>query len=88
MKVNEREKQILSDAIDKMNEGLDAVIQLYNDAEEDQPFIQFDEDTIQIIEKARNAYGTAEIDERINKIVKEILSLLPLEQNQALKNEK
>jgi hypothetical protein len=80
MKVNEQEKQALSDAIDKLNEGLDAAIQLYNDAEEDKSLIAFDDDTIQIIENAKNAYGNDQIDERINKIVKEILSFLPLNQ--------
>jgi hypothetical protein len=79
MKVNEQEKQALSDAIDKLNEGLDAAIQLYNDAEEDKSLIAFDDDTIQIIENAKNAYGNDQIDERINKIVKEILSFLPLD---------
>jgi hypothetical protein len=88
MKVTEQEKQALSDAIDKLSEGLDAAIQLYNDAEEDKSLIAFDDDTIQIIESAKNAYGNNQIDERINKIVKEILSLLPLDQKkQPPKNE-
>lgn len=57
MKVNDQEKQALSEAIDKMNEGLDSFIQLYNEAEEDKPFINFNQETISIIEKAKNAYG-------------------------------
>lgn len=80
MKVNDQEKQSLSDSIDKLNEGLDAIIQLYNEAEEDKSLIAFEDDTIEIIEKTKQAYGEKEIDERINKIIKEILSLLPLNQ--------
>jgi uncharacterized protein YwgA len=79
MKLNEQEKQTLSEAIDKLNEGLDSFIQLYNDAEADRPLIEFDEEAVQIIEKAKNIYGNSEIDNRMNKIVKEILSLLPLD---------
>ncbi|MBM7661376.1 acetate kinase [Bacillus mesophilus] len=80
MKVNEQEKTSLSDSIDKLNEGLDTIIQLYNEAEEDKSLIDFDDDTIHIIQSAKKAYGEKEIDERINKIIKEILSLLPLDQ--------
>ncbi|WP_246945802.1 atypical membrane-integrating protein (Mistic protein) [Bacillus pinisoli] len=80
MKVNDQEKQSLSDSIDKLNEGLDVIIQLYNDAEADKSLIAFEDDTIEIIEKAKGVYGEKEIDERINKIIKEILSLLPLDQ--------
>jgi hypothetical protein len=80
MKVNDQEKQSLSDAIDKMNDGLDAFIQLYNDAEVDQPLIEFTDEVIEIIEKAKKIYGEKEIDERINRLVKEILSFLPLDQ--------
>jgi uncharacterized protein YwgA len=80
MKLHEQEKQTLSEAIDKLNDGLDSFIQLYNEAETDQPLIEFDEEAVQIIEKAKNIYGNNEIDNRMNKIVKEILSLLPLDQ--------
>jgi uncharacterized protein YwgA len=79
MKLNEQEKQTLSEAIDKMNDGLDSFIQLYNEAEEDQPLIEFDEEAVQIIDKAKRVYGSNEIDLRMNKIVKEILSFLPLD---------
>jgi hypothetical protein len=81
MKVNEQEKQSLSDSIDKLNEGLDAIIQLYNEAEDDKALIAFDDDTVEMIENAKKAYGEKEIDERINKFIKEIFSLLPLAQS-------
>jgi hypothetical protein len=79
MKVNNQEKQSLSVAIDKMNEGLDTFIQLYNEADEDTPLIDFSEEVAEIILKAKNIYGTKEIDGRINRLVKDILSLLPLD---------
>jgi hypothetical protein len=77
MKVNDKEKQALSDAIDKMNEGLDVFIQLYNESEEDKPVIEFDEEVISAIEKAKIAFGEEEITKRINSIIKEVLALLP-----------
>jgi hypothetical protein len=43
MKVNKTEKQTLSVAIDKVTEGLDEVIELYNNVEEDLPLIKFNE---------------------------------------------
>ncbi len=79
MKVNDTEKKTLSVAIDNLNEGIDTFIQLYNEAEDDRPLIVFEEDTIHIIEKAKEAYGTEKIDERINNIIREILSLLPID---------
>ncbi|MFZ3590601.1 atypical membrane-integrating protein (Mistic protein) [Bacillus sp. DJP31] len=87
MKVNEQEKQTLSDAIDKLNEGLDVFIQLYNDADKDLPLIVFEEDTIQIIEKAKKVYGASEINDRINKILKEILTLLPIKEGSSKKDD-
>lgn len=79
MKLNETEKKNLSDAIDKLNEGLDVVIQFYNDSEEDRPLIQFDEEVIEAIEKAKEAFGEEEITRRINTIIKEVLAFLPKE---------
>ncbi|MEH7384826.1 atypical membrane-integrating protein (Mistic protein) [Bacillus sp. JJ1521] len=77
MKLNEIEKKSLSDSIDKLNEGLDFVIQLYNEAEEDKPLIQFDDDVINAIEKAKQTFGDEEITRRINTIIKEIFAFLP-----------
>ncbi|MBM6618737.1 atypical membrane-integrating protein (Mistic protein) [Bacillus suaedaesalsae] len=87
MKLHTQEKQTLSDAIDKLNEGLDSFIQLYNDAEEDKPLIEFDDEATTIIERAKKIYGNEEIDQRMNKIVKEILSLIPLNQKDSPQNE-
>ena len=77
MKVNEDEKKLLSQAIDKMNEGLDTFIGFYNDSEEDRAVIEFTEATIEAIEKAINVYGKEEVTAKINTIVKEVLSFSP-----------
>ncbi|MDF0729041.1 atypical membrane-integrating protein (Mistic protein) [Cytobacillus sp. S13-E01] len=78
MKLNEKEKQSLSDSIDKMNEGLDVFIQFYNESEEDKPLIEFDEDVIEAIEKAKEAYGEEATNKKINTIIKEVLTFLPI----------
>ncbi|OAS87086.1 MULTISPECIES: hypothetical protein [Metabacillus] len=77
MKVNEEEKKLLSEAIDKMNEGLDAFIGFYNDSEEDKALIEFSEETIEIIEHAIDTYGKEEVTTKINTIIREVLSFLP-----------
>lgn len=77
MKLNENEKKTLSDSIDRLNEGLDDVIQLYNEAEEDKPLIEFDQEVIEAIEKAKETFGDEEITRRINTIIKEIFAFLP-----------
>jgi hypothetical protein len=77
LKVNEEEKKLLSEAIDKMNEGLDAFIGFYNDSEEDKGLIEFSEETIEIIEHAIEAYGKEEVTTKINTIIREVLSFLP-----------
>ncbi|WP_226669508.1 atypical membrane-integrating protein (Mistic protein) [Metabacillus litoralis] len=77
MKVNDDEKKLLSEAIDKMNEGLDSFIEFYNDSEEDKAIIEFSEETIKSIEKAIEVYGKEEVTSKINTIVKEVLSFLP-----------
>ncbi|MGX1192348.1 atypical membrane-integrating protein (Mistic protein) [Metabacillus sp. SLBN-84] len=77
MKLSDEEKTALSEAIDKMNEGLDVFIQFYNDAEEEKPVIEFKEDTVAAIEKAIEVYGTETVSEKINAIIREVLSFLP-----------
>jgi hypothetical protein len=77
LKVSDEEKKQLSEAIDKMNEGLDAFIGFYNDSEEDKELIEFSEDTIETIQKAIDTYGKEEVTTKINTIIKEVLSFLP-----------
>ena len=79
MKLKSDEKQALSDSIDKLNEGLDFVIGLYNDSEEDKPVIEFDQPVLDAIEKAKEIYGTEEVTRKINTIIKEIFEFLPKE---------
>ena len=75
MKVTNGEKEQLSNAIDRMNEGLDAFIQLYNEAENDEPLIQFEDETADLIRHARDSYGQEQLDEKLNTIIKQILSI-------------
>ncbi len=82
LKVNEEEKKLLSEAIDKMNEGLDSFIGFYNESEEDKAIIDFSEETIKTIEKAIEVYGKEEVTSKINTIVKEVLSFLPTKKDE------
>ncbi|MDR4436468.1 protein mistic [Bacillus tequilensis] len=75
MKVTSEEKERLSTAIDRMNEGLDAFIQLYNESEIDEPLIQFDDDTADLMKQARDMYGQEKLNKKLNTIIKQILSI-------------
>lgn len=75
MKVTSEEKEQLSTAIDRMNEGLDAFIQLYNESEIDEPLIQLDDDTAKLMKQARDKYGQEKLNEKLNTIIKQILSI-------------
>lgn len=75
MKVTNGEKEKLSNAIDRMNEGLDAFIQLYNESENDEPLIQFEDETADLIRQARDSYGQEQLNEKLNTIIKQILSI-------------
>lgn len=79
MKANEQDYKKYSDAIDKIQEGNDAMIDLFNELEDDVSFIEFDEDVITIIEAAKEKYGGEVIDKKINTFIREMLSLLDLE---------
>ncbi|MED5048044.1 protein mistic [Bacillus siamensis] len=75
MKVTNGEKEKLSNAIDRMNEGLDAFIQLYNESENDEPLIQFEDETADLIRQARDSYGQEQLNDKLNTIIKQILSI-------------
>ncbi len=83
MKLNKKSRKLYSDAIDSMQEGLEAMIDLYNEAEEDIPLINFEKGVQEEIEKAKKKYGSSFIDGKINAIVKEVLSFLPIDEPQA-----
>lgn len=74
VKVTDREKEQLSTAIDKMNEGLDAFILLYNESEKDEQLIEFEEETAEMIRQAIEQHGKVSTNQKLNAIIKEILS--------------
>lgn len=79
MKLNKDDKKALSDSIDKLNEGLDVIIQLYNESEAEKPLIEFDPEVIEAIESAKETFGEEEITRKINTIIKEVFAFLPKE---------
>jgi len=87
MKANQAEKNTLSDSIDKLTEGLDDVIELFNNLEEEKPLIQFSPDVEEKVIKAMKIYGEENVSLKINTIVGEMLEWLPLEQDQEANEE-
>ncbi|MHA7765898.1 protein mistic [Bacillus atrophaeus] len=75
MKVTSDEKEQLSAAIDRMNEGLDVFIQFYNESEKDEPLIQLEDDTAKLMKEARELYGQDKLNVTLNAIIKQILSI-------------
>ncbi|WP_416729363.1 hypothetical protein [Fictibacillus sp. JL2B1089] len=76
MKYNKEDREKYSEAIDRMQEGLDNMIDLYNEAEDDEELIQYDEEVIAAIRQAKESFGEDFINQKINTIVKEVLSLM------------
>jgi hypothetical protein len=76
VKYNKEDREKYSDAIDRMQEGLDSMIDLYNEAEDDEVLIQYEEEVITAIKRAKETFGNDFIDQKINTIVKEVLSLM------------
>lgn len=79
MKANHEEGQIFSDSIDLINNGIEAIINLYNELEPDQPLIQFDQEVLQKIGKLKEKYGNGFVDKKINAVVKEMIDWLPVD---------
>ncbi|QFT90371.1 Membrane-integrating protein Mistic [Bacillus sp. THAF10] len=79
MKLSKEEKEQLSEAIDKMNESLDVFIEYYNESEDDTPIISFDEEVLSLLEAGKEKYGTEAFSQRINTIMKEVLSFISKE---------
>lgn len=82
MRANQEEGQLFSDSIDQINNGIETIINLYNDLELDQPFIQFEPDVLERIGKVKAKYGEAFVDKKINAVVKEMIDWLPLDEAQ------
>jgi hypothetical protein len=76
VKYNNEDREKYSDAIDRMQEGLDRMIDLYNEAEDDEEIIRYDEEVITAIVQAKEKFGDDFINQKINTIVKEVLSLM------------
>lgn len=76
LKYNKEDREKYSEAIDRMQEGLDSMIDLYNEAEDDEELIQYDEEVIAAIRQAKESFGEDFINQKINTIVKEVLSLM------------
>ena len=72
MKANDIERK-------RFDEALDVIIDLFNNLENDRPIIQFDDEVVEQIEKAKIKYGEDTVNERINKIVQDMLAWLDLE---------
>ncbi|MGV3489210.1 MAG: atypical membrane-integrating protein (Mistic protein) [Tuberibacillus sp.] len=88
MKANNKESQAFSDAIDSVNSGMETIINFYNELEEDEPLIKFDDAVVDDIMKAKEKYGDDFVDNKINSLVKEMLSWLPLDQGDQAEEEK
>jgi hypothetical protein len=80
LKLNSKENKGLSKAIDQVTEGLDALIELYNESEIDEPILQWTEENVANIKKANEHYGAKVVETKINKIVSEMLEWLPLDE--------
>lgn len=81
MRAKSDETEKYSDAIDRMQEGLEAMIELYNDMEEDASFIDLEEEVLKDLEKAKQIYGEEYVSKKVNTILKEVLTWLDLEED-------
>ncbi|WP_106497871.1 atypical membrane-integrating protein (Mistic protein) [Lentibacillus sp. Marseille-P4043] len=63
----------------RFDKALDEILDLFNNLEQDKPVIQFGDDVLDNIERAKEKYGDETIDERINKLVQEMLAWLDLD---------
>ncbi|MFZ3579170.1 atypical membrane-integrating protein (Mistic protein) [Virgibacillus sp. DJP39] len=79
MKANENDYKKYSDAIDQMQQGNEAMIDLFNEMEDDRELIGFDEKVVEQIEKAKVKFGDDAVNKKINTVVGEMLSWLDLE---------
>ncbi|RHW29441.1 hypothetical protein [Oceanobacillus profundus] len=71
MKANEYETK-------RFDKALDEILDLFNNLENDEPIIDFNDDVLELIEKAKKKYGIEQVSGKINTIVEEMLSWLDL----------
>jgi hypothetical protein len=79
LKLNSSENKALSNAIDQVTEGLDAVIEIYNESEMDEPVLSWTDENLSRIKKANEQFGVKAVETKINNIVSEMLDWLPLD---------
>ncbi|MFZ4450776.1 hypothetical protein [Salibacterium aidingense] len=79
MKADKNDFNKYSEAIDKIQEGNNEMIELFNEMEDDEPVIEYTPEVLENIEKAKKKYGSGVVDEKINTVVGEMLSWLELE---------
>ncbi|ASK60759.1 hypothetical protein CFK37_00315 [Virgibacillus phasianinus] len=79
MKANEKDYKIYSDAIDQIQQGNEAMIDLFNALEDDVSLVDFKEDVATNIAKAKKKYGNDMVNSKINTLVGEMLSWLDIE---------
>lgn len=76
MKATELEKK-------RFDKALDEFIELFNNMEDDKPIIQFSEEVLENIDRAKKKYGEEMVNDKINTVVREMLSWLDLEDVEA-----
>ncbi|WP_226037587.1 atypical membrane-integrating protein (Mistic protein) [Aquibacillus saliphilus] len=62
----------------RFDKSLDEIIDLFNNIENDDPIIAFNEEVIKNIERAKKKYGDETVNQKINTVVHEMLSWLDL----------
>lgn len=63
----------------RFDKALDEILDLFNNIEEDEPIIDFNNEVLELIEKANKKYGNEQVSEKINSVVGEMLSWLDLD---------
>jgi hypothetical protein len=73
MKANDVERK-------KFDKSLDDILDLFNNLEDDIPLVDFKQDVVDNIEIAKKMYGDDMVSQKINTVVSEMLSWLPLDE--------
>ncbi|MEQ6376133.1 atypical membrane-integrating protein (Mistic protein) [Bacillaceae bacterium S4-13-56] len=76
MKATELEKK-------RFDKALDEFIELFNNMEDDKPVIHFSDEVLDNIERAKKKYGEEMVNDKINTVVREMLSWLDLDDVEA-----
>ncbi|WP_026571547.1 MULTISPECIES: hypothetical protein [Sediminibacillus] len=63
----------------RFDKALDEILDLFNNLENDAPIIDFGQDVLDNIARAKKKYGDKMVNEKINTVVREMLSWLELD---------